>query len=88
MALVQTDDPRVVRDTETRALLPTNLDDLERHRRSRTTLKQLKQQQRDVDARFEIIHGRLDRCESLLLELVQHVSALTAKYSDPLSKRD
>jgi hypothetical protein len=91
MALVQTDDPRVVRDTNTRALLATNTDELHRHRRSRATmkqLKQLKQQQQDSDERFDIIHGRLDRCESLLLELVQHISTLTAKYPDPLSKRD
>lgn len=88
MALVQTDDPRVVRDTETRALLVTNTDELYRHRRSRATMKQFKQQQQDVDERFDIIHNRLDRCESLLLELVQHLSAVTAKYPDLSSKRD
>lgn len=85
MALVQTDDPRVVRDTNTRALLVTNADELQRHRRSRTTFKQLKQQQQNVDERFHEIDGRLDRCESLLRELVQHVSALAAKYTDTTS---
>lgn len=82
MALVQTDDPRVVRDTDTRALLVTNADELQRHRRSRAALKQIKQQQVSVDERFEKIDCRLDRCESLLRELVQHISRLAAKYPD------
>lgn len=88
MALVQTDDSRVVRDTNNRALLATNVDELHRHRRSRATLKQLKDNQSDTDAKFNHLNGRLDRCETLLTELVQHLSTLMSKYPVTLSDRD
>lgn len=88
MALVQTKDSRVVRDTETQALLATNADELMRHRRLRDTLKKTTTQQRTVDERFEALNGRIDRCEALLQELVQHVSTLVAKYPVIFSERD
>ena len=88
MALVQTKDSRVVRDTETQALLATNADELMRHRRLRDTLKKTTAQQRTVDERFEALNGRIDRCEALLQELVQHVSTLVAKYPVIFSERD
>lgn len=88
MALVQTKDSRVMRDTDTQALLATNIDELTRHRRMRTTLKKVTTQQRTVDERFEALNGRIDRCEALLQELVQHVSTLVAKYPVMFSERD
>ncbi len=88
MALVQTDDSRVVRDTETRALLATDMQELYRSRRSRSTAKQVQQQQQNTEAKFNSIDGRLDRCETLLCELIQHLSALIAKYPDSFSKRE
>lgn len=88
MALVQTKDPRVVRDTNTQALLATNADELLRHRRMRSTLKKVTTQQRTVDERFDALNGRIDRCEALLQELVQHVSTLVAKYPVIFSERE
>lgn len=88
MALVQTKDSRVVRDTETHALLVTNSEELMRHRRMRNTLKKVTTQQQTGDERFAALNGRLDRCESLLQELVQHVSMLVAKYPVIFSERD
>lgn len=80
MAIVQTDDTRVVRDTETRALLATDTAELMHKRHSRQRTKQLLKQTQTVDDRFHMMNARLDRCESLLYELVQHLSTLTTKY--------
>jgi len=88
MALVQTTDSRVVRDTETQALLATNADELLRHRRMRATIKRATIQQHTADARFEYLKDRIDRCETLLHELTQHVSALVAKYPIIFSERE
>ena len=60
MALVQTKDSRVVRDTDTQALLATNSEELLRHRRMRASLKKVTTQQRTVDERFEALNGRID----------------------------
>lgn len=86
MALVETKDSRVVRDTETRALLSTNIDDLQRSRRLRDSRKRTVAQQQTVTDTFALINNRLDRCESLLQELAQHISMLVAKY--PSSERE
>lgn len=88
MALVQTDDSRVVRDTDTRALLVTDMQELYRARRARSTAKQVQQQQKDADAKFNSIDGRLERCETLLCELIQHLSTLASKYPDTFSERE
>lgn len=88
MALVQTKDSRVVRDTETHALLATNTEELLRNRRLRSAMKKLTSQQQIADARFEMLNNRIDRCELLLQELVQHISALVAKYPAILSERE
>lgn len=89
MALVQTKDSRVVRDTETRALLSTNAEELLRHRRARANVKKLTVQQQSYNDTFAAINGRLDRCEILLHELAQHISMLLSKYPVPhSSERD
>lgn len=88
MALVQTKDTRVVRDTETHALLATNSEELMRNRRMRSTMKKLTQQQQEVDDRFDLLNSRIDRCELLLQELAQHISTLVAKYPVIFSERD
>ena len=80
MAIVQTDDTRVVRDTNSRALLVTDASELLHKRHSRQRSQQLVNQSRVVDERFSMMNARLDRCESLLHELVQHLSTLTTKY--------
>jgi hypothetical protein len=80
MAIVQTDDMRVVRDTETRALLATDTNDLLHKRHTRQRTKHLLKQTQAVDDRFNTMNARLDRCETLLQELVQHLSTLTTKY--------
>lgn len=85
MALVQTKDSRVVRDTETRALLATNAEDLIRNRRTRAAMKKMTNHQQSVNDTFMAINGRLDRCESLLHELAQHISLLLSKYQEPSS---
>lgn len=88
MALVQTDDSRVVRDTNTRALLVTDTQELYRARRSRSTIKQSQLQQQNAEAKFNSIDGRLERCETLLCELIQHLSVLAAKYPNTFSNRE
>lgn len=88
MALVQTKDPRVVRDTETRALLVTDVEELYRNRRTRAKIKTLRSQQELLTDKFVAINSRLDRCESLLMELAQHISTLVAKYPSPSSERE
>lgn len=87
MALVQTKDSRVVRDTETRALLATNIEELQRKRQLRANMKKLTAQQTALNDKFAAIDTRLDRCEFLLQELAQHISALVAKYQTS-SERD
>lgn len=92
MAYVQTDDPRVVRDTSTRALLATDREQLRRHRQQRAAAKQSldrqAQHEKQVEERFASLNGRLDRCETLLHELVQHLSSLTNKYTPETSERE
>jgi|GEM_PF-4482200 len=80
MALVQTKDSRVMRDTENRALLATDTEELLRHRRQRAAVKKVVVQQQSYDSRFDAMNGRLDRCELLLRELTQHISMLLSKY--------
>lgn len=88
MALVQTKDSRVVRDTETRALLSVNSDELLRHRRARANMKKLTAQQHTTDERFQLLNNRIDRCEALLHELSRHISELVAKYPATLPTQD
>lgn len=87
MALVQTKDPRVVRDTENRALLATNFEELQRTRRARANFKKLTAQQDAAADKFAAINTRLDHCEFLLQELAQHISMLVSKYQTS-SERD
>lgn len=88
MALIQTDDHRLVRDTETRALLSTDATELLHRRRTRRQVKQLHAQQQTAEERFNVMNQRLDRCESLLHELVQHISSLVANYHSPTDLRE
>lgn len=88
MALIQTKDSRVVRDTDTRALLSTDLGELHRVRRARGTTKKAQSRQDELTDIFASINRRLDRCESTLLELAQHISMLVSKYPSPSSERE
>lgn len=85
MAYVDTDNPTLLRDTASRALMATDKTGLLRNRAARNKALKMQQQQTDVERRVQSMHDRLDRCETLLHELVQHVSALVAKLpvSDP-----
>lgn len=78
MAYVPTTDYRVAREIESRGLLSTNDADLKNNRMVRTKQKQLRQQQQNLDQKFIAMDSRLDRCEHLLNELVQHISQLIA----------
>lgn len=88
MALVQTEDTRLVRDTENRALLTTDASELRRHRHQRSKFKQVSHQQQQADERFAAINHRLERCESLLYELSQHLSALVSREPRVPTKQD
>lgn len=79
MALVQTEDTRLVRDTENRALLTTDASELRRHRHQRHKHTQLTERQHQAEERFAAINNRLERCESLLYELAQHLSTLVSR---------
>lgn len=81
MALVQTVDPKLLRDTETMALIASNYEDLRQHRAKRSSVKKMVEHQQVVDDKFKLLDDRLDRCEYLLGELVRHISSLAAKSS-------
>lgn len=88
MALIQTDDYRLMRDTDTRALLPTDSRELLRSRHSRSRDKLIKTHQEQADERFVAINQRIDRCELLLQELIQHMSMLVDKHPMTSESRD
>ena len=77
MAYVQTQDPRVARETTTGGLVATNTAELFKHRSSRNMTKRLIHHRQLADLKAKDFESRLDRCESLLAQLSQHVTALT-----------
>lgn len=79
MPHVETDITHVYRDTTTRALLNKDKSSLIKSRIIRATTQQASQRQLEAEKRMQLMGERLDRCEHLLHELVQHVSALVAK---------
>lgn len=79
MALVQTVDPKLLRDTDTMALIAANYEDLRRHRAKRRSVKKMIEHQQTVDDKFKLLDARLDKCEYLLGELVRHISTLVTK---------
>lgn len=88
MALVQTEDTRLVRDTENRALLTTDAIELQRHRHQRSKHAQFINRQQQAADKFDAINNRLERCESLLQELSQHLSALVSRNLHVPTKQD
>lgn len=79
MSYVETDVAHVIRDTTSRALLNNDKEALKKTRIMRATTQQAKFRQNEIDKRMQLMHERLDRCELLLHELVQHISSLVAK---------
>lgn len=53
--------------------------ELQRHRANRNLNKRLLQQRETTEEKFRMMDERLDRCEIILQELVQHVSTLVAR---------
>lgn len=76
MALVPTDNDKLLRDTETRALVPTNMMELERHRQHRSKDKRQYEKLYANELRFNTIHTRLERVELLLDALVRNLETL------------
>lgn len=79
MSYVITEDPRVARDTTSKGLVATSVGDLKRHRTSRNASARLVQQQQTSALKFHQMDARMDRCESILQELVNHISSLTKR---------
>jgi len=82
MSYVQTDNPLISRDTDSRGLVVTDRAALLKARASRGTAKRMAevtQQREDFEIRFSMMSSRLDRCESLLQELVQHITTLVSR---------
>lgn len=79
MPLTDTDNPSLARDMASHALVTTDRVALLKTRSARERTLKLQQQQQQVERRMQTLHDRLDQCETLLHELVQHVSTLVAK---------
>lgn len=86
MPYVQTEDSRMVRDIDSKGLVATNIAELRKHRATRSAAEKLLNQKEHSEQRFKDMDARLDRCESLLHELVRHVSTLVAKSADSISE--
>lgn len=79
MSFVETDEPLILRDTNSKALVTTDRTGLLKARAARARNQKIQHQQTELDQRFQTMGERLDRCEALLHELVQHISKLVAK---------
>lgn len=89
MPYVQTTNPKVYRDTESRGLVIADETALLKARAERSAAKrvaQISQQRQDYETRFSMMSDRLDRCESLLQELVQHMTTLVARSANSVSE--
>lgn len=76
---VTTEDNRLARDIESKGLVATNVGDLRKHRSMRSASSRMIQQQQTSDVHFRQMDARLDRCESILQELVLHISQLVSR---------
>lgn len=70
MTSVETVDPRVRRDVESKALLAVNRSELSRSRATRAIIKRTQSQQANADNRFAELDTRMKRIEELLDKLV------------------
>lgn len=86
MPYVQTDHPQLARDLESRGLVMTDRAALLKARAERSAAKRLavtSSHQQEFEERFAVMSHRLDRCETLLQELVQHITTLVARNTTP-----
>jgi chromosome segregation ATPase len=82
MPYVATEHPQIHRDVDSRGLVVTDSRALLKARAERGTAKrmvQLAQQREEFDARMHSLSDRLDRCESILQELVHHITTLVSR---------
>ena len=70
MTSVETVDPRVRRDIESKALLAVDRSELSRSRATRAIIKRTQLQQANADSRFAELDTRMKRIEELLDMLV------------------
>lgn len=70
MTSVETVDPRVRRDIESKALLAVDRSELSRSRATRAIIKRTQIQQANADSRFAELDTRMKRIEELLDKLV------------------
>ena len=64
MGSVQTDDPRFIRDTHSKALLNTDYNALQQHRRER---KYFQKQQNDIN----ILRGQVEELTTIRVEMLE-----------------
>lgn len=82
MPYVQTENPRIYRDTDSRGLVVTDRATLLKARAERGAAKRMSQimtHREEFDSRISVLSQRLDRCEALLQELLHHVTALVSR---------
>lgn len=82
MPYVATEHPQVHRDVDSRGLVATDQRALLKARAERGNAKrmvQLTQQREEFESRFLLLSDRLDRCESILQELVRHITTLVSR---------
>lgn len=92
MPYVQTTNPVVSRDIDSRGLVITDTTALLKARANRKTAKRMSEistQREEFEQRFAAMSSRLDRCESLLQELVHHMTTLVARTQpDPTDSQE
>lgn len=89
MSYIETTNPAVHRDLNSKGLVVTDRAALLKSRAARSQTKRLMTTQEDIHERFASMSSRLDRCEMLLQELVRHISLLverTPTVSTPASE--
>jgi len=79
MSYIETTNPTVHRDLNSKGLIVTDRAALLKSRAARSQTKRLMTTQEDIHERFTSLSSRLDRCELLLQELVQHMSLLVER---------
>jgi len=85
---IETNEPRVLRDTESKALLQTDTVQLERRRAARRQMVETMSKNEAIEHRLRDVDTRLTQYEHLLVRLIEQVSALVERPAQDRTSSD
>ena len=88
MSHVPTNQPQLLRDLNSKALLQTDAVQLERRRANRRQALEVRTQQQKIDDKLRDVDVRLTQYEHLLVRLIDQVSALVERPARDVSSSD